>query len=226
MPLAVAQIAQHGLRATPGINIGRVDEVHTMGMGMGIAHDGSGLGVSGLVAKHHGAQAQGGNLQIAVAKIVVLKGRLRAPDLLSDRGGHDHYLARRRIATKPAIASSPESMIIAHSESVGIALVSGGTGARPGTTKPWAVPPEHALTVLPASVTVPFRARALPCKVALVSRVILVSARMFPWTALKVPIAAELATVHQTSHGVAPLMRLTLDAPGPLAVTSELVWIT
>lgn len=81
------------------------------------------------------------------------------------------------------------------------------------------------MTALVSSVTVPVCAKALPCKLAPVPMVILVSAKMFPAIALPVPIAAELPTVHHRSQGEAPF-RLTIDAPSPDAVVSEAVWIT
>src|SRR5690242_869712 len=119
-------------------------------------------------------------------------------------------------------------MIMAHSESVGAGAAPGGSPPAPtnDTPKPAAVPPEHAVTALVSMVTVPFRARARPWSVALVPRVMLVSARTFPCIALKVPIAAELPICHQMSQGVAPLMRLTLDAAGPDAVVRAVAWIT
>jgi hypothetical protein len=46
-------------------------------MGVGIRHDGGRFSQRGLVAKHHGAQAQGRDFQIAFAKIAVVhKGSL------------------------------------------------------------------------------------------------------------------------------------------------------
>jgi hypothetical protein len=75
-----------------------------------------------------------------------------------------------------------------------------------------------------ASVTLPVYAKALPCKLAPVPMVILVCAKMFPAIALPDLIAAELATVHHRSQGEAPF-RLTIDAPGPAAVVSEVVRI-
>jgi hypothetical protein len=49
-------------------------------------------------------------------------------------------------------------------------------------------------TVLESIVTAPFRARARPDMVALVSREMLVSARIFPTNAVPVPNVAELPT--------------------------------
>jgi len=92
--------------------------------------------------------------------------------------------------------------------------------------KPGVEPPLHAVMAFVSIVTVPLRASALPPRLALVAMVMLVSARMLPCIALKVPIEAELPTCHQMSHGVAPLMRLTLEAAGPEAVVSAVVWIT
>jgi hypothetical protein len=53
-----------------GVHIGRVDEVHALRVCVG--HNARGLGGVGLVAKHHGAQAQGGDFQVAFAKLAVL----------------------------------------------------------------------------------------------------------------------------------------------------------
>lgn len=92
--------------------------------------------------------------------------------------------------------------------------------------KPGVDPPAHAVIALVSSVTVPFRANALPCRLALVAMVMLVSATMFPWNALNVPRAAELPTCQKTSQGEAPPIRLTIDAPGPDAVVSEETWKT
>ena len=70
--LAAQQFAQHGFRSALGVHIGRVDVVHPLGMGIG--HDGGCLFTRGLVTKHHGAQAQTGDLEIAFAKVAVLHG--------------------------------------------------------------------------------------------------------------------------------------------------------
>src|SRR5687767_14663551 len=116
----------------------------------------------------------------------------------------------------PMVTISRTRRIIAHSDSVGVA-----TG--PGPTAP-ARP--QGVTTFESSVTVPLRARARPCRLALVAMVMLVSARMLPCIALKVPIDAELPTCQKTSHAEAPLIRATIDAPGPDAVVSAVVWIT
>ena len=72
--LALEQLAQHGLRTSFGIHVGGVDKVHALSVGIG--HNGRSLVSGGLVAKHHGAQAQGGNFEVAIAKIAVLHGSL------------------------------------------------------------------------------------------------------------------------------------------------------
>ena len=77
---------------------------------------------------------------------------------------------------------------------------------------------------LVSNVTAPFRARALPHPMlARVSRVMLVSARMFPSKAVLVPIVAELPTSQNTlSSG--PPVRTTEEL---LAVVSVLpIWKT
>src|SRR5688572_27944232 len=111
---------------------------------------------------------------------------------------------------------SRTSRIIDHSDSVGVAC-----GPAPG---PSARP--QAVTTFESRVTVPLRARARPCRLARVAIVMLVSARMLPCIALKVPIEAELPTCQKTSHAEAPLIRATIDAPGPDAVVRAVVWIT
>src|SRR5205823_61143 len=142
------------------------------------------------------------------------------------RGVAGAYLAPRRVAAKPAVARRTARRIIAHCESVGVAMAPPPGAPAGGTVNGGTVPPVHMLIALLSIVTVPFRASARPCRFALVARVMLVSAMMLPCIALKVPIEAELPTCHQTSQGVAPLMRLTADAPGPEAVTSDVVWKT
>jgi hypothetical protein len=74
-------------------------------------------------------------------------------------------------------------------------------------------------TVLLSSVTAPFCARALPDKLAPVSKVMLVNARMFPMNEVVVPRVAELPTCQNTSQAEAPLMRFTEEL---LAVVSVL----
>ena len=71
----------------------------------------------------------------------------------------------------------------------------GGMGVTGGTA--------HAemATVLVSIVTAPFRARALPDTFALVVRVMLVSARIFPMNVVVVPRVAELPTCQKTLHG-------------------------
>ena len=100
-------------------------------------------------------------------------------------------------------------MIIAHSESVGIVATEGG---KPG-------PPLQTVTWLLSSVTAPFRAKALPVKLAPVFRVMLVSATMLPASAVPVPRVAELPTCQNTPQLDALLIRSTDEA---LAVVSVL----
>jgi hypothetical protein len=64
-------------------------------------------------------------------------------------------------------------------------------------------------TALESIVTAPFRARALPDIVALVVRVMLASARMFPMNAVPVPSVAELPTCQKSLHSCPPLMSTT-----------------
>jgi hypothetical protein len=67
----------------------------------------------------------------------------------------DDYLARLRIAAKPAIAKSAPSMPIAHADKVGMLVPPPANGAQVGT-----------LIVFASVVTVPPNARALPVKFA------------------------------------------------------------
>ena len=55
--------------------------------------------------------------------------------------------------------------------------------------------------VFVSSVTAPLRARARPCMVAPVVRVMLVSAMIVPTNVEPVPIVAELPTCQKTLHG-------------------------
>lgn len=83
-----------------------------------------------------------------------------------------------------------------------------------------APPPPQVVTLLLSSETKPFRAKALPFKLAPVFSVMLVSAKMFPAIVVVVSITAELVTCHHTPpQAEAPLSRTT-DEPG--AVVSEL----
>jgi hypothetical protein len=139
-----------------------------------------------------------------------------------NRNSRDDYLAFLRIAAKPAIARRAASMTIAHSESVGmlVEVAIGGMAAGGGTAG--AGPPLQAVTVLLASDTKAFRAKARPSKVALVFIVMLVSAKMFPTIAVDVPIVAELVTCHHTPQAAAPLVSAIEEL---LAVVSELaIW--
>ena len=66
------------------------------------------------------------------------------------------------------------------------------------------------LILLVSRVTAPFRARALPSRLALVFRVMLVNARIFPWNEVVVPSVAELPTFQNTLHPD-PLLIMTTD---------------
>ena len=60
VPLTVQNLTDHGFRRAFGVHIGCIDVVHTVGMR--VSDDVYSLGFVRLVAKHHGAQAQGGDL--------------------------------------------------------------------------------------------------------------------------------------------------------------------
>ena len=78
-------------------------------------------------------------------------------------------------------------------------MIGGGGGETPGT-----------FMVLLSKVTAPFRARALPWRVAPVLSEIDESAKMFPENALVVPTVAEVPTCQNTLEAWAPLIRTTL----------------
>ena len=114
------------------------------------------------------------------------------------------------------MARRPPNAIIAHTEIVGTA----GAGVGVGTGG--AGPPKHAVTVLLSSVTAAFRARALPFTLALVFKVMLWSARIFPANEVVVPRVAELPTCHHTPQAEAPLVSVIEEL---LAVVSVLpIW--
>ena len=77
----------------------------------------------------------------------------------------------------------------------------------------------QSATLLVSSVTAPFRARALPCTLAAVFSVMLVSATMLPRNAVPVPRVAELPVCQKTLQLDAPLSSRTDEA---LAVVSVL----
>ena len=80
--------------------------------------------------------------------------------------------------------------------------------------------PQVSEMVLPANVTAPVSARALPHTiVALVFRVMLSRARMFPAKVVLVPRVAELPTSQNTPVLAPPLITLTVE---PLAVVRVL----
>jgi hypothetical protein len=84
-------------------------------------------------------------------------------------------------------------------------------------TPPAATPHGPASTMLLISVTAPFRAKSLPVTLAELSRLILVSARMFPMKVLPDPIVAVLVTCQNTLQGEPPIMETT----EPLEVMRE-----
>jgi hypothetical protein len=65
----------------------------------------------------------------------------------------------------------------------------------------WQTP---SVILFESGVTAPLRASARPSRVALVRRLMLVSARMFPSKEVLVPMAAELPTCQKTLQGLAP----------------------
>ena len=110
-------------------------------------------------------------------------------------------------------------MIIAHSESVGMAPATTGGTPLPGPGRPVPAKPVHAEeSTLPAAVTAPLRAKVLPDTLAPVFEVTLASARMFPANVVVVPSVAELPTCHDTLQFEPPIT-LTVEA---LAVVSVL----
>ena len=88
-----------------------------------------------------------------------------------------------------------------------------------GTGVPVVPPHAEMETVLESIVTEPFCARSLPSTVAPATRVMLVSAKIFPTKLVVVPSVAELPTCQKTLHGAAPLISTTDE---PLAVVRVL----
>jgi hypothetical protein len=80
-------------------------------------------------------------------------------------------------------------------------------------------PELQTVTLLLSSVTAPFRAKTLPLTLALVFRVMLVSATTLPGSEAPVPRVAELPTCQDTPQLEALLMSMTDE---PLAVVSVL----
>jgi hypothetical protein len=74
VPLSLKQFAQHGLGRTLGVDIGRVDEIHALCARIG--QDPGGLLAAGLVAEHHGAQAQRRHLQVAAPQPPIRHGHV------------------------------------------------------------------------------------------------------------------------------------------------------
>ena len=86
--------------------------------------------------------------------------------------------------------------------------------------------PQHPTlwTLLLSSVTAAFRAKRAPELLALVFRVMLSSAKMFPPKAVVEPSVAELPTCQNALQAVAPPKKRTRE---PLAVVSVLpIWKT
>ena len=80
----------------------------------------------------------------------------------------------------------------------------------------------HRLTVFVSRVTAPFRASALPSRVAPVVTVALVSARMLPLNVLPVPSVADEPTCQVTfgGHVTAPMLaNATTEAEPVTSVT-------
>lgn len=75
---------------------------------------------------------------------------------------------------------------------------------------------------LPSMVTAPFRARALPDKLAPVPKLMLVSARMFPLKAVPDPSVAELPTCQYTLRAKLPPVMTTDDLLAVLRVLAIL----
>jgi hypothetical protein len=84
---------------------------------------------------------------------------------------------------------------------------------------------QPAPMTLLSSVTAPFLAKALPQPMlAPVFRMMLVSARIFPWNAVVVPRVAELPPCQNTFESVRLLVKMTDE---PLEVVSVLpIWKT
>src|SRR6185369_6316325 len=76
--------------------------------------------------------------------------------------------------------------------------------------------------LLLASDTAPWRAKALPRRVALELRLMLVSARMLPFIVLPVPSVAELPTCQYTFFAWAPLASTT--EPDVATVSADPAW--
>lgn len=78
--------------------------------------------------------------------------------------------------------------------------------------------------LVPANDTAPFRAKALPTRLAVVPKVMLVSATMLPFIALPFPSAAELPTFQYTFLASAPLASTT--DPDVATVSADPAWNT
>ncbi len=98
---------------------------------------------------------------------------------------------------------APGGTAVAVGVVVVVAVAVGVTVAMP-TAQP------SASTLLVSSVTAPFRASARPpVTLALVFKVMLVSARMLPRKVVVVPTIAELPTCQKTLQGEPPLIKMT-----------------
>jgi hypothetical protein len=102
------------------------------------------------------------------------------------------------VAAGVDVAACVEVAAVEESSGVGVGVLVAGTGVL--ATEEQAV----VEIVLLSSVTAPFCASARPSRLAPVSRLIDVRARMLPTKSLLVPRVAELPTRHQTSHGSPP----------------------
>ena len=117
----------------------------------------------------------------------------------------DDYLARLRIAAKPAIAKSAPSMPIAHSESVGIPALPPTNETQVGT-----------VIVFESVVTVTPNARALPVRLAKCPIVIAAGSRIFPTNVGVGDVAAFAPSVvavgaQNTSEAQAPFAKVTRE---------------
>ena len=98
----------------------------------------------------------------------------------------------------------------------------GKGGGAPPAPPPAPHPTKEMLLVF--NVTAPFRAKALPARVAPEFMVMLESARMFPTNVVPTSMVAELLTCHSTLQAFAPLITLTV-APGDVMSVLD-IWKT
>jgi hypothetical protein len=134
------------------------------------------------------------------------RGACAPPDLPPNRSSRDDYLAFLRIAAKPAIARSPASITIAHSESAGMVVPPPTNGAQVGT-----------VIVSASVVTVPPNARALPVKFAKCPIVMPAASRIFPTnvgvgdSAAFAPRVVAPTGAQNTSEAQAPPAKTTIE---------------